>query len=142
MSSKAWGMVSFAKNTTVLCALVTLACECAVTGTAWDLLPCLPLLGGALAVLYATHALSPACKSYLNKQLSAKPWKGKGDGTTRTAPARPARTDPRTGHRVPATEEAAARARTRQVHRPDFGAETRRPGPPARGSLCSRRCCC
>ena len=63
------------------CALVTLACECAVTGTAWDLIPCLPLLGGALAVLYATHTLSPACKSYLNKQLSAKPWKGKGGGT-------------------------------------------------------------
>ena len=74
-------MVTFAKNTTVLCALVTLACECAVTGTAWDLIPCLPLLVGALAVLYATHTLSPACKSYLNKQLSAKPWKGKGGGT-------------------------------------------------------------
>ena len=75
--STARAAVDLATYVTVFSALLSLACQVAVTRSAWDILPFLPLLAVGLAMLYIQCTLSRDCKHYLTAELRLRPL---GDG--------------------------------------------------------------
>ena len=80
-SSPTWAWVDIARNVAVVCCLLSLAFECAVTGTVWDVLPFLPVAGVLLVVMLLRQTLSRDCKAYLDAEVSSRAWeRAEGEG--------------------------------------------------------------
>ena len=79
-SSSTWWRIDCAIAVAVFCCLLSLGCNCAVTGTEWDLLPFLPLVCALLAALYVHWTLSRDCKDYLDAELAMRTWETGREG--------------------------------------------------------------
>ena len=79
-SSRIFAVVEAAKLVTLACGLLALACECAVTRSAWDILPFLPLLAAGAAVAYMDCTLARDCQAYLDSEIESKAWEGQTGG--------------------------------------------------------------
>ena len=80
-SSPTWAWVDIARKVAVVCCLLSLAFECAVTGSWWTLLAFLPLAGALLAALYVRRTLSRDCELYLNAEIDTRAWEKKKHGS-------------------------------------------------------------